>query len=213
MTSWLGLLLQGVSTLLMWIAAVGVVLGGLLVFDPPWQNGVGLAAASAVVGGVAWLARWAGRRLGQAPEDLVLARAKVGAFGLRLTIAAAGMGLFLFGVLAEHSLPDRLFLLATGGFLLSLVGLLLVGDIRLRWGRPLLGRPPGGRPAGVEWALVVIFNGLSATVLTAGVSDLRARGSVDLLGMGVLWAVVGLVASTGVVARWWRNRSLDQHRS
>jgi hypothetical protein len=56
--------------------------------------------------------------------------------------------------------------------------MLLASDIRsrLRRGRPPEARPDG-RPARVEWVLLVLFSGLSLTVLAAGVVDL-SRGAV-----------------------------------
>ncbi|HEY0453831.1 hypothetical protein [Actinophytocola sp.] len=124
-----GLLLLGLGTVLTWLAAAGVVVGALLAFDPPWWAGASLAGAGVVVGGVGWLALRAGRRLGPPP---VVARAALGAFGLRFAIVAIGLGLVLFGALTDQPLPDRLFLFAFGGFFLGMSVLVLAGDLRLR---------------------------------------------------------------------------------
>ena len=65
----------------------------------------------------------------------------------------------------------------------------------------------GRRPAGLEWVLLLLFNGLSLTVLTAGVLDLRRRGDEELLVIGALITVVSAVPSMDLIARWRSSRS------
>lgn len=226
MTSWLGLLLRGVGHLLMWIGGAGVLLGLLLLLDAPWLHGVSLVGVSAIVAGVGWVVLRGGRRLGPTPQALVQAGEKIrwslvpplAAFGLRAGTAAMGAGFILIGLLAGQSLAYRLVSIGFGGFVLAIVALLLVSDIRSRWGRPGSGKPggddaadvePGGRPGGLEWTLLALFSGLSLTVLTAGVLDLSRGGSEELLVMGVLFTVVSSVPSMDLIARWWRSRSAN----
>ncbi|MFC4466138.1 hypothetical protein ACFPH6_16675 [Streptomyces xiangluensis] len=224
MTSWLGLLLRGVGVLLMTIGGLGVLAGVLVLFDAPWLDGVSFAGVSAIVAGVGWVVLRAGQRLGPTPRSLVRAGEWISwslvptlaAFGLRAGMAAMGAGFALIGLLADLSLSYRLVAFGLGGFVLSIVALLLVSDIRSRWGRPGSGKTDGddapdveagGRPGGLEWTLLVLFSGLSLTVLTAGVLDLSRGGSEDLLVMGVLFTVVSAVPSMDLIARWWRSRS------
>ncbi|GAB2957802.1 hypothetical protein GCM10023080_016750 [Streptomyces pseudoechinosporeus] len=224
MTSWLGLLLRGVGVLLMSIGGLGVLAGVLVLFDAPWLDGVSFAGVSAIVAGVGWVVLRVGRRLGPTPQALVRAGEWISwslvpplaAFGLRAGMAALGVGLVLIGMLAGQSLSYRLVAFGVGGFVLAIVALLLVSDIRSRWGRPVSDKPhgddapdveAGGRPARLEWTLLVLFNGLSLTVLTAGVLDLSRGGSEDLLLMGVLITVVSAVPSMDLIARWRRSRS------
>ncbi|NGO07621.1 hypothetical protein G5C60_08135 [Streptomyces sp. HC44] len=227
MTAWLGLLLRGVGRLLMWVGGAGVLLGLLVLLDAPWLDGVSLAGVSAIVAGVGWVALRAGRRLGTTPQSLVRAGEWISwslvpplaAFGLRAGVAALGVGSVLIGLLTGQSLPYQLVAFGFGGFVLAIVALLLVSDVRSRWGRRESGKPdgddapdvetgePSGRPARLEWTLLVLFNGLSLTVLTAGVLDLSRGGSEDLLVTGVCITVVSAVPSMDLIARWWRSRS------
>ncbi|WP_328770018.1 hypothetical protein [Streptomyces sp. NBC_00286] len=193
MTAWLGLLLRGVGRLLVGVGGLGVPLGLLLLLDAPWLDGVGLAGVSAIVAGVGWVVLRGGRRLGTTPQSLVRAGEWVewslvpplAAFGLRVGVAALGVGAVLIGVFAGQSLSYQLVTFVFGGFVLAIVAMLLVSDIRSRWGSAVSHKADrddvpdvedGGRPAGLEWVLLLLFSGLSLTVLTAGVLDLRRRG-------------------------------------
>jgi membrane protein implicated in regulation of membrane protease activity len=218
-TSWLGLLLRGVGRLLMWVGGAGVLLGLLLLLDAPWLDGVSFAGVSAIVAGVGWGVLRAGRRFGPTPQSLVQAGEWIewrlvpplAAFGLRAGMAALGVGAVLLGALGVfgmESLPYRIVSIGLGAFILGIVAMLLVSDIRLRLRR---GRPedvkPDGRPARVEWVLLVLFSGLSLTVVAAGALDLSRGGSEDLLVNGVCITVVSAIPSIDLVARWRRSRS------
>ncbi|MGI5196210.1 hypothetical protein ACQEVY_21570 [Streptomyces sp. CA-288835] len=221
MTAWLGLLLRGVGLLLVGVGGLGVPLGLLLLLDAPWLDGVGLAGVSAIVAGVGWVALRGGRRLGATPQSLVRAGEWIewslvpplAAFGLRAGVAALGVGLVLFGMFAGQSLPYQLVAFGFGGLVLAVAALLLVSDIRSRWGSPASSKPDeddaedGGRPAGLEWILLALFNAVSLTVIAAGVLDLSRGGSEDLLVTGVCITVVSAVPSMDLIARWRSSRS------
>jgi hypothetical protein len=214
---WLGLLVRTVGGTMIGVAVAGVVVGGLLaVFDadPAGRLGGAVFAGVGLAAGVAGRAtRRAGRALGPPPEALLLTAGLVRPLALRLTMAGAGAGLIALGVATVQALPDRLVVVALGALLLALSALVVITDIRLRrwrvWstGPPPVAAPgPGGRPTGTEWAVAVVLNTFTATMLVTGVLAVRSDGDAELLATAVLCAVVVLFPTVGAIVRWWSGR-------
>ncbi|MER7371155.1 hypothetical protein [Streptomyces lanatus] len=124
---------------------------------------------------------------------------------LRLGTAAAGVGSV---VLAVH-VDDPVMRLLAGLLAVMFLGplaMLLVADVREWLGRPPPEVDPGGRPGAVEWGFVVVFDGVVAGFVYAGVLEVRRGGSSELLATGLMVGVVVLLLTLGVVGRWWRHR-------
>ncbi|TDC26664.1 hypothetical protein E1265_03655 [Streptomyces sp. 8K308] len=125
--------------------------------------------------------------------------------GLRLGVAAAGVGSVVLAGHADDPVTGSLAVLSAVVFLGPLV-VLLVADVREWRGHRAPEPDPTGRPRAAEWIFVVVFDGVLACFGYAGVLDLRRGGSGELLVTALMVGVVVLFLNIEFLGRWWRHR-------